>query len=63
MVHGFEHRQPKQPRLLSLAAHANPIPEGISSVYTTGTSLYVSGGHVGLIELDGSQPRHTINLF
>jgi hypothetical protein len=63
MVYGFDYRQPKQPRLVSLAAHANTVSGGISSVYTTGTSLYVSGSHVGLFQLDASQPRNTINLF
>jgi hypothetical protein len=63
MVYGFDYRQPKQPRLVSLAAHANTISGGVSSVYTTGTSLYVSGSHIGLIQLDASQPRNTITLF
>jgi len=63
MVYGFDYRQPKQPRLVSLAAHANTISGGISSVYATGTSLYVSGNHVGLIQLDASQPRNSINLI
>jgi hypothetical protein len=63
MVYGFDYRQPKRPRLVSLAAHANTISGGISSVYTTGASLFVSGNHVGLIQLDVSQPRNTINLF
>jgi hypothetical protein len=63
MVYGFDYREPKQPRLVSLAAHANTISGGISSVYTTGTSFYVSGNHVGLIQLDASQPRNSINLF
>ena len=63
MVYGFDYRQPRQPRLVSLAAHANTISGGITSVYAAGTSLFVSGYHVGLLQLDATQSRNSINLF
>jgi hypothetical protein len=63
MVYAFDYRLPKQPRLVSLAAWANVIAGGITSLYVTGTNLFVSGEHVGLIRTDVSQPRNTINLF
>jgi hypothetical protein len=63
MVYGFDYRQPQHPRLVSLAAYANVVSGGITSLYTTGTSLFVAGESVGLIQADISQPRNTINLF
>jgi hypothetical protein len=63
MVYGFDYRQPSQPRLVSLGDWAVALSGGIASLYATGSNLFISGEFVGLIQVDLSQPRNTINLF
>jgi hypothetical protein len=63
MVYGFDYSQPQHPRLVSLAAYANQIAGWISSMGFAGADLFVAGFGVGLVEVDASQPRNTINLY
>jgi hypothetical protein len=63
MVYGFDFKQPSHPRLVSLCAEANTVSGGVTSLFATAASLFVSGPQVGLIEIDAAQPRNTVNLF
>jgi len=63
-VYGFDYSQPKEPRLVSLADWAGTIAGGITSLYSTGTSLFVAGSqNTGLTQVNISQPRNMINDF
>jgi len=63
MVYGFDYRRPQHPRLVSLAAYAIANGGGVTSLFSTGTDLFVGGLLIGLVQTDITQPRNTINLY
>ena len=62
-VYGIDYGRPQHPRLVSYALYASAIAGDITSLFTTGTNLFVSGDVVGLIQVDITNPANTINLY
>jgi hypothetical protein len=62
-IYGFDYRQPQHPRLVSSSMQAAAADGEITSLFIVGSNLFVSGDNVGLIQLDITNPRNTINLY